>query len=91
MIKKKAGGKKNRGQELIRDLIPAPFFTTYGKYLIANNITMESLDLERKYIEERIRILQALRKHFGDEIIEIAARVNVWGRWGLINLTGTKE
>ena len=35
---------------------------------------MESLDLEKKYIEERIRILQALRKHFGDEVIEIAAR-----------------
>lgn len=50
------------------------YFATQIKYLIHNNITMESLDLEKKYIEERIRILQALRKHFGDSVIEIAAR-----------------
>jgi hypothetical protein len=34
---------------------------------------MESLDLEKKYIEERICILKALQEHFGDKVIEIAA------------------
>jgi predicted ArsR family transcriptional regulator len=34
---------------------------------------MENLDLEKKYIEERIHVLKALQKQFGDKIIEIAA------------------
>jgi len=34
---------------------------------------MKNLDLEKKYIEERVRILKALQEHFGDKVIEIAA------------------
>ena len=34
---------------------------------------MEGLDLEKKYIEERVRILKTLRNRFGDKVIEIAA------------------
>lgn len=34
---------------------------------------MESLDLEKKYIEERVSVLRALQKRFGDKVIEIAA------------------
>ncbi|MEW6328695.1 MAG: L-2-amino-thiazoline-4-carboxylic acid hydrolase [Candidatus Micrarchaeota archaeon] len=35
---------------------------------------MEELELERKYVEERVCILKALRKHFGDDVVEIAAQ-----------------
>ena len=34
---------------------------------------MKNLDLEKKYIEERVRILKALQEYFGDKVIEIAA------------------
>jgi len=34
---------------------------------------MESLDLEKKYIEERVRILRTLQDCFGDKVIEISA------------------
>jgi len=34
---------------------------------------METLDLEKKYIEERVRILRTLQDCFGDKVIEIAA------------------
>ncbi len=34
---------------------------------------MESLDLEKKYIEERVHILKALRERFGDKIINLTS------------------
>lgn len=34
---------------------------------------MEGLELEKKYIEERVRILKALRERFGDEVINLAS------------------
>ncbi len=34
---------------------------------------METLDTEKKYIEERVCILKALEKRFGNEVLEIAS------------------
>ncbi len=34
---------------------------------------MENLDLEKKYIEERVCILKALRKRFGDDVVGITS------------------
>lgn len=34
---------------------------------------MDSLDIEKKYIEERIKVLRALEKNFGKKIIDMSA------------------
>lgn len=35
---------------------------------------MEGFDVEKKYIEERVRILKTLRNYFGNKVIDIAAQ-----------------